>query len=333
MGLLEDPFLNKKPRGLLPELATTDPLGEKREIDAIRAAPGAGIGASAPEDLKIDRGLGSALKTGGWRVQPGDMNFGMGDPGFELPPSKRRMEGMDFSAADLKSPPAGLLAQGPPQRPFGLGELELDVRRPPPRPAGLGETQVAGPGAPPLPTPTASNAPLPPRPGVEMPMPPPRPVGIGAPLPPPRPQGLGAPPAGLLNNQPLVSPPATMQPPAAPIAPPPPIAPPMPITPPPPPIAPPTQMAGGLGAMGGGAGGMAGGLGGIGSALGGIAKALGGGGGKAPPPEAKPPVLDPSRAGPETSQQEAQSRAKAPAMLQGLLKPQDLVDPRKKRMA
>jgi len=85
--------------------------------------------------------------------------------------------------------------------------------------------------------------------------------------------------------------------------------------------------------MGGGAGGMAGGLGGIGSALGGIAKALGGGGGKAPPPEAKPPVLDPSRAGPETSQQEAQSRAKAPAMLQGLLKPQDLVDPRKKRMA
>jgi hypothetical protein len=326
MGLLEDPFLTKKPRGLLPELATTDPLGEKREIDAIRAAPGAGIGASAPEDLKIDRGLGSALKTGGWRVQPGDMNFGMGDPGFELPPSKRRMTGMDFGREDLKAPPSGLLASGPPQRPFGLGEMELAMPRPPPRPSGLGETQVAGPGAPPsLPTPTASSMPLPPpRPGVEMPMPPPRPVGIGAPLPPPRPAGLGAPPAGLLNNQPLVSPPATMQPPA-PITPPP-LPPSPPITPPPPPMTAPTQMAGAMG----GAGGMAGGLGGLGSALGGIAKALGGGGGKTPPPEAKPPQLDPSRAGPETSQHEAQSRAAIQPLMQGLLKHQDLVDPRRK---
>ena len=74
------------------------------------------------------------------------------------------------------------------------------------------------------------------------------------------------------------------------------------------------------------------GMGDIGKSLGGMAKALGGGGGAPPPPVAEPPQIMPSRAGPETMQQNAQAQAQAQPMMQGLLKAQPLVDPRRRSL-
>jgi len=72
-------------------------------------------------------------------------------------------------------------------------------------------------------------------------------------------------------------------------------------------------------------------MGGLGSILGAIGQGMGGG--SAPPPPPAPfAEIKPSRAGPETMAQEAAARGKAPEMLQGLLKSQDLIDPRRKRM-
>jgi hypothetical protein len=332
MGLLDDmgPLLKGKPKIMPSPLTGFDATAPTAMTSGDELDPT--MQARHAEALEV-RGPAEPYVPGGTLAGPNQQRaFAAGDqPGAGFgPPSPPQARNLATAIADTE-PPRAMAGMD-----FGLGDNFPGVKRPERLAEGLPMT--APDASPSMPTPGSgllANVPLPPsrpaglggmpptRSAAATPLPPPRPAGLGGatevastaapPMPPIRPPGLGLEATGgMMASAPPIAP---IAPPIAPIA---------------PPIAPPTPAPQ---APVGAAGGAMGGLGGLAGAIGAIAKGFGAGSKGPPPPQAKPPQITPSSAGPETSQQIAKASSQAPQILQGLLAQdkQDTLDPRKRR--